>query len=548
MRGKLVGMNTSLQTIVQALQSIAPLRFAETWDNIGLLVAPTAAHARPVRRILLTIDLTDAVMAEAIRKNVEMIVAYHPPIFEAIKRAEELKPVVLRAIEKGIAIYSPHTALDVAPGGVNDWLADGLGDGERQPLRPTMALPESEQCKIVVFVPVDHVDHLRNALAEIGVGGIGDYHHCSFNIEGIGTFWASDATHPAVGRKGLLERVPEIRLEMIASPEMLPSVAHVIRKVHPYEEPAWEAYKLEPHPMTGFAGVGTGQGRRITLNRPTSLNTLVMRVKKHLGLKHVRVAQANGHGVRGVRTIALCAGAGSSVLKEVTADVYMTGEMRHHDVLDATGRGTSVILCDHTHTERGYLPISGVAFERHEDGAITWDLGRPHTITSIEGIRVKGPTANIRYDIHGSSSCWGPASNHVAVSPRRELAQRGRADAGRRTAKRPPWGASCRSQVRHADKGRQLQPPRQRCAVPRRDGFAGKGPCTYCPRAASRIAQRFRNRSRRYQLLRAEPRRATVKNRRLERRGVRALRGSPENNRQTRRRRQRQWSREAGRC
>lgn len=373
-------MNATLQTIVHALQSIAPLRFAEPWDNTGLLFAPGSktapGTARPVRRILLTIDLTDAVMAEALTQQTDLIVAYHPPIFEAVKRIGELKPAVVRAIENGIALYSPHTALDAAPGGINDWLADGLGIGERESLRPSVALLESEQCKIVVFVPVDHVDRLRNALAEVGAGGMGDYHHCSFNIEGIGTFWGSEATHPAVGRKGRLERVPEIRLEMIASPAMLPAVAKVINREHPYEEPAWEAYMLQQRPMTGESGTGAGQGRLVTLNKPVSLNMLVNRVKKHLRLKHVRVAQTGGRASAMVRTVALCAGAGGGVLKGVAADVYLTGEMRHHDVLDATAGGTSVMLCDHTHTERGYLPLLKRRLSKLIDKSVTIAVSR----------------------------------------------------------------------------------------------------------------------------------------------------------------------------
>lgn len=238
-----------LSEVVAALEEIAPLAFAEEWDNVGELVRIPAegGAGSGVARVLLTIDLSEPVLDEAIALGCELVVAYHPPIFAKWGRLtpdDTKQRIVLRAIRAGISIYSPHTALDAAPGGVNDWLCEAFGPGEARGI-PTPP---------------------------------------------------PGATAPAIGRA-------------------------------------------------------------LTLAAPMTLDACVAGVKAHLGLDHVRLAAAPAHadGSRGIATIALCAGAGGGVLAGQEADLYLTGEMRHHDILAAVERGTSVLVCDHTNTERGYL-------------------------------------------------------------------------------------------------------------------------------------------------------------------------------------------------
>jgi dinuclear metal center YbgI/SA1388 family protein len=239
-------MSETLANLVAILERIAPLELAQDWDNVGLLLAPS--RARPIERVLLTIDLTEAVAAEALAQRAELIVAYHPPIFAPLKRL--IGGPLVRLIENRVAVYSPHTALDAAHGGVNDWLASGLGAGRCHPIEPATS-----------------ADHEPNGLF--------------------------------------------------------------------------------------------GQGRSLQLERPVTLATLAARVKRHLGLSRVRVAAAAAHRRGGrIRRIALCAGAGGSVVTQAaSADVYLTGELRHHDILAANANGVSVILTDHSNSERGYLPV-----------------------------------------------------------------------------------------------------------------------------------------------------------------------------------------------
>ncbi len=341
-----------VEHIVEVLETIAPLQHAADWDNVGLLVGSPRWETGC---IVLTIDLTSAVLREAVDCGAGMIVSYHPPIFEPLPRLTDAEPkqqIVLEAARHGIAIYSSHTALDAAQGGINDWIAEGLGDGDIRALAPAPTLPVSEQCKLVTFCPADAVDRLRSALATVGAGRIGDYELCSFELTGTGTFLGGSTTNPAVGRRGALERIDEIRLEMVCPEASLALAVTTLGEFHPYEEPPIEIYRLQPRPTRQV-----GAGRRIVLDRRQPLSVIVERIKRRLGISGVRVAVGNA---RRYRTIGVCAGAGAALRPAATAqdcELFLTGEMRHHDVLAAQADGCTVVLAGHTNTERGYLKV-----------------------------------------------------------------------------------------------------------------------------------------------------------------------------------------------
>ena len=352
-----------LEGILTALQALAPHNLAEPWDQVGLHVGDPGTR---IDRALLCIDLTEAVLDEAVTHKAQLIVAYHPPIFKPLTRltmADPKQRIILRAARKGIAIYSPHTALDAAEGGVNDWLASGLGAGEVQTIKPS-ALAEGANTgfKVVTFVPTEAADKVRSAVCHAGAGRIGDYEGCSFSGPGEGTFKGGEATSPTIGKAGRFERVPELRLELPVPADRLAEVVTALRETHPYEEPAFDIYPLQTPPS---GEMRTGQGRVLTLDKPVSLTTLVNRTKGHLGVKVLEVASPRvAGGSKRIKRIGLCAGAGGSLLGEAhpgepggPIDAFLTGEMRHHDVLDAVNRGVSVILAGHTQTERPYLPI-----------------------------------------------------------------------------------------------------------------------------------------------------------------------------------------------
>jgi dinuclear metal center YbgI/SA1388 family protein len=340
--------------VTQVLDSIAPPEYAAEWDNVGLLIGTPEWEAA---RLLLTVDLTPAVLREALDTDSRMVVSYHPPIFEPLARLTDATPgqrIALEAARNSVAVYSPHTALDAAPGGVNDWIAEGLGRGDVRALDARSALPSSEQCKLVTFCPADAAERLRSALATVGAGRIGRYELCSFEIAGTGTFFAGEGTSPRVGRKGDLQRVDELRLEMVCPEASLALAVTTLQEFHPYEEPPVEIYRLQPRPQRGV-----GAGRRVVLDQKLPLPALAERIKRMLAVHTLRVAVGEG-APRRYRTIGLCAGAGGSLRRPATeqgCELFLTGEMRHHDVLAARADGCTIVLAGHTNTERGFLRV-----------------------------------------------------------------------------------------------------------------------------------------------------------------------------------------------
>jgi dinuclear metal center YbgI/SA1388 family protein len=347
--------------LAKAMQSIAPLELAASWDNVGLLLG---SGEQPIRGpVLLSIDLTERVLAEAVAMKASVVIAYHPPIWEPLKRITAETPrgrILLGAAAAGIAVYSPHSALDAAPGGMTDWLSEGLsggGDGtvagDSRAIEPHIARAPTQQVKIVTFVPERSVDAVRSALATAGAGLIGEYQVCSFSTLGTGTFFGSDKATPAVGQTGRLEQVPELRLEMVCSKAALALALETLSRFHPYQEPAVDVYELLGRPQRHH-----GPGRRLVLDQPATVAQLAERLKKHLNIQVVNIALAWDQD-RPLTHIGVCPGSGASLAAAARADgcdVYITGEMQHHDVIAALHSGLSLILAGHTNTERGYLP------------------------------------------------------------------------------------------------------------------------------------------------------------------------------------------------
>ena len=353
--------------IVSALEAIAPSHLAAEWDNVGLLVGDGRAEAK---KALLCIDLTDRVLAEAVRAGAQMVIAYHPVILKPISRVTaQTWPVGHAAARAGLAVYSPHTALDSAPGGTNDVLADVLGLQNRRPLEPAA---RRGQCKIVVFVPPRDLSRVADAAFSAGAGRIGNYYDCAFFCHGIGAFCAGEHARPTIGHVGRHEATEELRLEIIAPRAGAAEVCTAIRSAHSYEEPAVDVYPLEDYPD------GCGMGRFGWLPRPTTVATLIARIKKATGLKKVLVsgglgatpadslpvrdAAAASRKRRGglVTAAACCAGSCGSLYQaalEAGATFYLTGEMRHHDALSAAAGGMTVVCLGHSNSERLVLPV-----------------------------------------------------------------------------------------------------------------------------------------------------------------------------------------------
>ena len=328
----------------KAMAQIAPPELAQDWDNVGLLVGDPAAA---LGRIGLCIDLTPAVLAEAVDAGCGAVVAYHPPIFKPVKRLTG--GVVFDAIRAGVAIYSPHTALDVAEGGTNDVLAEAVGVGPDR--RPLEAAADGPWAKLVTFVPRADAGAVADALFAAGCGSFGDYSRCSVRHDVTGTFRPGDAANPAVGQRGRDEHVDETRLEVIVPPGREADAVAALRQSHPYEEPAFDLFPRLPTPRGGLGRVGP-------LSEPTTRRAFVERVKQKLDLPHVLVAgPIDGDAARAAVCAGSCGGDLLHAAADAGVDVYVTGELRHHDALLAAKRGLTIVCTLHSHSERPTLAV-----------------------------------------------------------------------------------------------------------------------------------------------------------------------------------------------
>ena len=331
-----------LSTITSALEQIAPPSLAEAWDNVGLLVGDPN---QDISKIMLTIDYSPAVAEEARAGNFNLVIAYHPPIFQAIKRVTAGSPV-FDAIRRGMAIYSPHTALDVAEGGTNDLLADVLELRDRKPLKRSEEKPT--QYKLVAFVPIEAVEKVSRAMFDAGAGRIGNYSSCSFRSAGTGTFFGESGTSPTVGQSGRLEKVDEIRLETVVPIGAADAVIAALKTNHPYEEPAFDLNMLAAAPDD--KGLG-----KIGSLPPTARGEIFERIKRGLEIDRLLVA---GPMDGTITHAAVCAGSCGNLLDDAIAakaELYLTGEMRHHDANKAVAAGLTVVCTLHSNSERPVL-------------------------------------------------------------------------------------------------------------------------------------------------------------------------------------------------
>ncbi|XP_012594510.1 NIF3-like protein 1 isoform X1 [Microcebus murinus] len=318
-----------LKALLSSLNDFASLSFAESWDNVGLLVEPSPPHT--VNTLFLTNDLTEEVMEEALQKKADLILSYHPPIFRPMKCITWKtwkERLVIRALENRIGIYSPHTAYDAAPQGVNNWLAKGLGACTSRPIHPSKAPSYPTEGTHRVEFNVNHTQDLDKVMS--AVKGIVDVSVASFSTR--------------------IDDEEQTRISLNCTQKALMQVvAFLSQNKQLYQKT--EILSLEK-PLL----LHTGMGRLCTLDESVSLATMIERIKRHLKLSHVRLALGVGRTLESqVKVVALCAGSGSSVLQGVEADLYLTGEMSHHDILDAASQGINVILCEHSNTERGFL-------------------------------------------------------------------------------------------------------------------------------------------------------------------------------------------------
>ncbi len=317
-----------IKEIVDTLEMFAPLPLQDGFDNAGLQVGLTDAE---VTGVLLCLDVTEKVVDEAVASGCNLIVSHHPLIFSPLKRitgATYVERCVMKALSNGVAIYSAHTNIDNAPGGVNYRIAEKLGLQNLKILVPK----ENALLKLSVYVPVASADAVREALFAAGCGHIGNYDSCSYNVEGFGTFKAGEGAQPFCGTVGALHKENEVRIDTILPAYIKNRVIKALLAAHPYEEPAYDIYPLQNSWETVGSGV-VGE-----LPEATDERDFLLKIKDTFAAGCVRHTSLMG---KKVKKVALCGGAGASFAGAALAagaDLYLTGEARYHDLFSYNGK------------------------------------------------------------------------------------------------------------------------------------------------------------------------------------------------------------------
>lgn len=340
-------MPLSVRDVCRKLEEWAPAGLAYSWDRSGLSVG---TPGQPVLGVLACLTVTREALARAREAGADLIVSHHPLIWDPLERLDPQDPhtrLCLDAAHGGLAVFSLHTNLDVAPGGVNHVLAQTLGLRE---MRPLFEAPHAGHVKLVTFVPEPHLAAVREAVSAAGAGIIGAYTHCSFSTPGTGTFLPGAGADPYSGERGVVNEEAEVRFETLVAKARLAGVLAALQAAHPYEEVAYDVVSLEN------VDPAVGLGARGVLDEPMTLGAFAGHVRNALGLEQLRFAGAPGNPVR---SVAVLGGAGGSEAGKVPADidVFVTGDVKYHDALSALERGLAVVDAGHAGTERGIVEV-----------------------------------------------------------------------------------------------------------------------------------------------------------------------------------------------
>lgn len=327
-----------VQDVINYLHDLAPLAYAEDFDNVGLLVGN---KNQTVSGILVTLDTLEAVVDEAIENHCNLIVSFHPIIFKGLKKLTGktyVERVVIKAIQHNIAIFSIHTALDNAFNGVNSIICDQLGLKNKNILIPQSGTIK----KLQTYVPKPNAEDLRQALFSAGAGNIGNYESCSFNIDGEGTYMGNEHSNPTIGKKGKLHTENETAISVTFKKHLQSKVLKTLFKSHPYEEVAYEITTLEntnQHIGIGMIGELENEMDAIECLQyiKAKMNTECIRHSKILNKTIKRIAVLGGSGSFAI-----------NAAKSAGVDLFITADLKYHDFFNAEN---DIVLADIGHYE-----------------------------------------------------------------------------------------------------------------------------------------------------------------------------------------------------
>lgn len=327
-----------IKEFISVYEEFAPTKLKMGSDPIGLHFGHPENE---ITKLMTTLDIRPEVVEEAIEKNVDFILAHHPPIFKPVSKFDESDPqqkMYADIIRHNIGVYTSHTNLDVVSDGLNDWLAEAL---ELKNIKTLSKTYTSSHYKLTVFIPYDDVSSVLEATHKAGAGQVGDdYKNVSYAVEGEGRFTPTRNANPTIGEIDKEEIVEEKRIEMLVKEEDISNVIKAIKDSHPYEEPVYDIYKLE------FSGDSEGIGRIGELENELSLPEFLKHVTKTFNIDGLRYVEPYNQNGKKIKTVALCGGDGGSFYKDavrLNADVYITGDVYYHTAHDMQADGLTVI-------------------------------------------------------------------------------------------------------------------------------------------------------------------------------------------------------------
>jgi dinuclear metal center YbgI/SA1388 family protein len=327
-----------LKDLCSFLDSAIPLSFQEGYDNAGLQVG---LPDKEVASALITLDVTEEVLDEAISKSCDIIISHHPLIFIGLKRLSGrsyTERILLKAIKQDIAIYSAHTNLDVLNSGVSRKMAEKLKLKNVKVLLPL----KNKLLKLVTYIPENHFEKVRDAVFNAGAGVIGNYDKCSFSTSGTGSFMGGENTNPYAGEKGKLHFEKEVRFETVLFSHLKGKVINALLDSHPYEEVAYDIYALENE------SIDEGMGCIGELSKPIEEKDFLNLLSSVFSAKGIRYSKLTG---KKITRVALCGGAGGPMVNDAVAsgaDVFVTADVRYHSFFDA---GNKMLIADIGHYE-----------------------------------------------------------------------------------------------------------------------------------------------------------------------------------------------------
>ncbi len=327
-----------VKQVTDILEELAPLAHAEDFDNVGLLVGNDRAE---VTGVLVTLDTLETVIDEAIATDCNLVVSFHPIIFGGLKKLTGrtyVERTVIKAIKNNIAIYSMHTALDNVQEGVNGKICEVLGIKN-----PKMLIPKKGSIeKLITYVPLKDAEALRTALFAAGAGSIGNYSHCSFNVEGTGSYQAGEGAHPVKGEIGKTHYEDEAQINIIYSQFHRDGILNALFENHPYEEVAYEIFSLQNTDQN------LGMGMVGELEEPMEEMQFLRQVKQKMEVSVIRHSRLMD---RKVTKIAVLGGSGAYAIeaaKASGAQIFITADIKYHEFYKAEDK---IVIADIGHYE-----------------------------------------------------------------------------------------------------------------------------------------------------------------------------------------------------